>query len=143
MHADPHDLERFVVAQDPVFDRVTAELAAGTKRSHWMWFVFPQLRGLGASPMATRFAIRSAQQARAYLDHPVLGPRLRACVSMALTQSGKTARDLFGSPDDLKFRSSLTLFAAVSDDPLFASALAQFYDGEPDPATLAILASDP
>lgn len=139
MH-DSHDLERFVTAQDPVFDRVLAELRSGAKRSHWMWFVFPQLRGLGSSETAARFGITSGDEARAYLAHPVLGPRLRAATEAVLGTEGLTLNDIFGTPDDLKFRSSMTLFDAVSNgtEPLFAEALRRFC-GSPDPQTLRLL----
>src|SRR5580692_6153851 len=110
---DAFDLERFVTAQAPVIDRVRAELRAGSKRSHWMWFVFPQIAGLGSSAMAQRYAIASLDEAGAYLAHPVLGPRLRDCTALALDVAGRTAHQIFGNPDDLKFHSSLTLFAAV------------------------------
>ena len=141
MH-DPFDLDRFVTAQAPVIDRVRAELAAGRKQSHWMWFVFPQLAGLGSSAMARRYAIGSLEEARAYLAHPVLGPRLRDGVRHVLAIEGRDARGIFGTPDDLKFRSSLTLFAqAAPEEPLFPAALAKFYAGVPDAATLGELAS--
>src|SRR6185436_9505729 len=112
---DPHDLQRFVAAQAPVYSQVRAELAAGRKRSHWMWFVFPQMRGLGASAMAHRYGIASRAEAEAYLRHPLLGPRLVECTSLMLgVADGASANDVLGSPDDLKFRSSMTLFAALS-----------------------------
>ncbi len=137
---DPYDLQRFVAAQDPVIDRVRRELAAGQKRSHWMWFVFPQLRGLGSSPMAQRYAISSRGEAEAYLRHPVLGARLRECTELVLQVDGRTAAEIFGRPDDLKFRSSLTLFAAVApDNRLFPQAIARFFPDGPDPETLARL----
>ncbi len=109
--SDPHDLQRFVDAQNPVFDQVLSELQAGHKRSHWMWFIFPQIRGLGASPMANRYAISSIAEARAYLGHPILGPRLRECTRLVTEIEGRTIAEIFGYPDDLKFRSSMTLFA--------------------------------
>ena len=131
------DLERFVSAQDQVFAAVRAELAAGRKRTHWMWFVFPQIDGLGTSATARAYAIRSLEEARAYLDHDVLGRRLRECTSLTL-QSGVTdAHDIFGSPDDLKFRSSMTLFAIASyRSPPFTDALSVFFAGEDDALTL-------
>ena len=133
---DPFDLDRFVRAQAGVIDQALAELRAGTKRSHWMWFVFPQIEGLGHSAMAQRYAIRSLAEARAYLAHPLLGARLRESVAAALTAEGRSAREVFGSPDDLKFRSSLTLFAhAAPDEPIFGEALARYFEGEPDPMT--------
>jgi uncharacterized protein (DUF1810 family) len=140
--ADPHDLERFVVAQAPVWTEVRAELASGHKRSHWMWFVFPQLRGLGRSAMAERYGIASRAEAVAYLAHPLLGARLlEATALMVEAEEGRSALAILGSPDDLKFRSSMTLFAAVRTVPTspFQAALARFFAGVPDPATLALL----
>ena len=138
---DPYDLGRFVVAQGRLLDRVVAELRVGRKTSHWMWFVFPQVAGLGSSPMSVRFAIGSLAEARAYLDHPVLGLRLLDCIRLVLAVEGGSAHAVFGSPDDAKFRSCLTLFArAATQEPLFAAALDRFYGGEPDPETLARLA---
>ena len=137
---DPFDLRRFVVAQEPVYARVTAELRAGRKRSHWMWFVFPQIAGLGFSAMAQRYALCSLDEARAYLAHPVLGPRLRDCVRLVLNVDGRDAHAIFGSPDDMKFRSSLTLFArAAPGEALFRDALDKYYGGAEDAATLAEL----
>ena len=134
----PFDLERFVRAQNPVIDRVTKELRAGAKRSHWMWFVFPQIAGLGSSSMAERYAIANLDEARAYLAHPVLGKRLRECTEIVLGVEGRSAHDIFGWPDDMKFRSSMTLFARAADDPAtFAAALAKYFDGKEDEATLA------
>ncbi|QDB99863.1 DUF1810 domain-containing protein [Mesorhizobium sp. 8] len=134
---DPFDLQRFVDAQSPVFETVLRELRDGRKASHWMWFVFPQIAGLGASAMAQRYAIGSVEEARAYLGHPVLGQRLRQCVAALLDVSGRSAHEIFGSPDDVKLRSSLTLFAAAAPDkPLFTRALDRFFDGRKDPATL-------
>ncbi|MBO9549618.1 DUF1810 domain-containing protein [Pseudomonas sp.] len=133
-------LERFVEAQDRVYDQVLQELQAGRKRSHWMWFVFPQLDGLGHSIMAERYALSGLDEARAYLAHPVLGPRLEACVTALVQHSDKSAREILGSPDDLKLRSCLTLFGqAAPDHPLFPLGLVQFYGGEPDLRTLALL----
>jgi uncharacterized protein (DUF1810 family) len=137
---DPFDLQRFVDAQAPVYQRVVAELRHGRKQSHWMWFVFPQLAGLGHSPMARRFAIRSREEAVAYLGHGVLGPRLRECTTLVNAVEGRTIREILGSPDDLKFCSSMTLFGAVSSDAAFAAAIAKFYGGRPDPRTLDLLA---
>ncbi len=132
-----YDLERFVSAQQSVYARVTAELRAGRKHTHWMWFVFPQIAGLGHSAMARRYAIGSLDEARAYLAHPVLGPRLRECTQLVLGVQGRAAHAIFGSPDDLKFRSSMTLFAqAAPDDPLFRTALDTYFGGAPDTATL-------
>ncbi len=138
--SDPYDLQRFLEAQDPVYAEVCAELGAGYKRSHWIWFVFPQVQGLGSSPMSRRFAISSLDEARAYLKHPVLGPRLTECTRLVNQAQGKTARQIFGSPDDLKFRSCLTLFAQASGhDEVFEYALRKYYGGERDERTLALL----
>jgi len=135
--SDPFDLDRFTIAQDPVIDQVRRELSQGRKTSHWMWFVFPQLRGLGHSAMSHRYGIASLDEARAYLAHPVLGPRLRECVALVNEHAGKTAQDIFGSPDDLKFRSCLTLFdKAAPGEALFRQALQQFFGGLADAATL-------
>jgi uncharacterized protein (DUF1810 family) len=143
MANDPHQLNRFVEAQTEVYSRVVAELAAGRKQSHWMWFVFPQVVGLGFSAMAQRYAIGSRAEAEAYLAHPILGPRLLECTRLVLGVSGKTIRDILGSPDDMKFRSSMTLFGAVSTDPVFDQAIGQYYAGTRDQATLDILAQMP
>ncbi len=142
---DRFDLERFVRAQAGVHDRAVAELRGGRKYGHWMWFVFPQLSGLGSSATARRYAIAGADEARAYLAHPVLGPRLREAAD-AVVHAGRiepelTARRLLGTPDDLKLRSSATLFAAVAEDPApFRALLERYYEGEGDPRTLAMLA---
>ena len=137
---DPHDLDRFVAAQRDAYGTALAELRAGAKRSHWMWFVFPQIAGLGRSPMAQRYAIRSLAEARAYLAHPLLGRRLRTCTQAANGHPELTALTLFGSPDDAKFRSSMTLFGqADPNEPVFREALAMFFDGRPDPRTLEAL----
>ena len=134
---DPHDLQRFVDAQDTVYDRVLAELRAGRKTSHWMWFVFPQIAGLGSSSMAQRFAIASPEEAHAYLAHEVLGPRLHECTRLLMNIQGETISRILGSPDDLKFRSCMTLFAKVARSPEpFDAALEKFFDSEPDPKTL-------
>ena len=141
MENAPYDLQRFVDAQAPVMTRVEAELRAGRKSSHWMWFVFPQLRGLGRSAMAERYGMASLDEARAYLAHPVLGMRLRECCSLVLAVQGSSAQTIFGSPDDSKFRSSLTLFGrAAPQEPVFADCLRRYYNGVEDPATLALLA---
>jgi uncharacterized protein (DUF1810 family) len=130
-------LERFVQAQEPVIERVLAELRAGRKSSHWMWFVFPQLAGLGHSPMAQRFAIASRAEAKTYLAHPVLGPRLRECTRLVNAVEGHGIEEIFGHPDYLKFRSCMTLFAQASpEDRLFADALRKYFAGEYDPLTL-------
>ncbi len=139
---DPHDLDRFVQTQRGVYEQALAELTRGRKTSHWMWFVFPQWTGLGASPTARRYAIRSRAEARAYLDHPTLGPRLRECAGVAAGLEGRTAGEVFGPPDDRKFRSSMTLFEAVApDQPVFGRALERLCDGRQDPATLSALSA--
>jgi len=137
---DPFDLQRFVDAQAPVYQRVLAELRQGRKQSHWMWFIFPQLAGLGHSPMARRFAIASRDEAVAYLEHRILGPRLRECTALVNAIEGRTIREILGSPDDLKFCSSMSLFGAVCPDAVFADAIAKFYGGRSDQRTLELLA---
>ncbi len=137
---DPHDLQRFVTAQDPVYPRVCAELAAGAKTSHWMWFVFPQLKGLGRSAMAQRYGLASRSEAQAYWRHPVLGHRLKECTELVLSVEGKSALRILGAPDDLKFHSSMTLFArVVPEEPVFQSALQKYFGGEDDARTLQLL----
>ncbi len=137
---DPYDLQRFVDAQAPVYARVCAELRAGAKTSHWMWFIFPQLKELGQSATARHFGIASLAEAEAYWAHPLLGPRLRECSGLVLAVDGRTAFQIFGPPDDLKFRSSMTLFErAAPQEPLFGRALDKYYGGERDPRTLALL----
>jgi uncharacterized protein (DUF1810 family) len=139
---DPFDLDRFVQAQADDYKSALAEIAAGRKVSHWMWYIFPQLAGLGFSPLANRYAIRSLEEARAYLAHPLLGPRLVACAEAAVGVEGRTANDIFGFPDDLKLRSCATLFAAASPPgSAFERVLAKFYRGERDERTLALLAA--
>lgn len=141
MDTDPHDLARFLAAQDPVVDQVRAELAAGLKTSHWMWFVFPQRKELGRSATARHYGIGSRDEALAYWRHPVLGPRLAEFARLVLGVQGRTAHQIFGTPDDLKLRSCMTLFAAVApEEPAFRQVLERHYGGEPDPATLALLA---
>ena len=138
---DPFDLERFVDAQNPVIDEVFSELRAGQKRSHWMWFVFPQIEGLGSSATARRYAIRSPAEAGAYLGHPVLGDRLRECVRLVISAPHPIA-EVFGYPDHLKFSSCVTLFAAAApDDAIFSDALDVCCEGRADPATLERLAA--
>lgn len=138
---DPFDLQRFVDAQDRVYAAVLDELGNGQKRTHWMWFVFPQLAGLGHSPMAQRYSISGLDEASAYLAHPVLGPRLRECTERANAVAGSSAHDIFSSPDDMKFRSSMTLFAEVEKDGgPFGAALARYFAGEKDRRTMEILA---
>ncbi|MCD5996540.1 DUF1810 domain-containing protein [Pseudomonas sp. CDFA 602] len=136
---DVYDLQRFVEAQQPVLQQVEAELQAGKKRSHWMWFVFPQISGLGRSDMAQRYAISGLDEARAYLQHPVLGPRLEHCATLVASRADRSARDIFGSPDDLKLHSSMTLFALVAPgNAAFQDVLDGFFDGEPDPMTVQL-----
>ena len=132
---DPYDLERFVQAQAADYDRALSELRAGKKRSHWMWYIFPQLEGLGHSPMSQRYSIKSVAEARAYLDHPVLGPRLRDSAAIVRDIEGRTALEIFGSPDDLKLRSCVTLFAGVSVEPVFEQVLEKYFDGQHDEKT--------
>lgn len=133
--------EHFIAAQDRVWDDVLAELRAGEKRGHWMWFVFPQHVALGRSPMAQRYGLKGLDEARAYLDHPVLGARLSEATRLVLAVEGRTAHQIFGSPDDLKFRSSMTLFTrAAPGEPLFRQALDTYYGGEEDALTLGLLA---
>ncbi len=141
---DPFDLKRFVDAQQPVYGDVVDELRGGRKRSHWMWFVFPQLRGLGGSVMAVRFGIGSLDEARAYLGHELLGPRLRECARLVTAVQGRSIGQIFGSPDDLKLCSSMTLFAhATEDNQDFVAVLDKYYDGREDRLTLERLAPRP
>jgi uncharacterized protein (DUF1810 family) len=136
--SDPHRLERFRVAQDEgaTYERAVSELRAGRKRSHWMWFVFPQIDGLGQSAMSRTYAIASLAEAIAYLEHPVLGPRLRECAAILTQLQGRTAQDVFGAVDAVKLRSSMTLFAAAADEAApFRRVLAAYFDGTTDPAT--------
>jgi uncharacterized protein (DUF1810 family) len=139
MH-DPFDLHRFVAAQESVLDDVRAELAAGNKRTHWMWFVFPQLKALGRSATALHYGLAGRDEALAYWRHPILGPRLRECTALVLgVPAPRSAHDIFHSPDDLKFRSCVTLFAEVApEEPVFQQALGRYFDG-PDPRTLELL----
>jgi uncharacterized protein (DUF1810 family) len=146
--SDSHDryaLQRFVDAQDRVYDAVLNELRAGQKRSHWIWFVFPQVKGLGRSPTAQHYGISSLDEARAYLGHPVLGPRLRECTRLVAAIDGRSADDVFGWPDNLKVRSSMTLFARATGDPDvqadFRAVLDKFYDGAEDSATVDLLSA--
>ena len=139
MTGDPFDLVRFVAPQDAAWPCVQAEMAAGRKQSHWIWFVFPQIEGLGTSFRSRHFAIRSRQEAQAYLAHPVLGARLRGITELALKIEGRSAHDIFNDPDDMKFRSSMTLFDAVSTNDIFAAALNKYFNGERDSRTLSIL----
>jgi uncharacterized protein (DUF1810 family) len=138
---DRYNLERFVEAQAGVYEQACAELRAGRKRSHWMWFVFPQIRGLGSSEMAVRYAISGREEARAYLDHPVLGLRLRECLGIVVALEGKTVEEIFGYPDDLKFHSSITLFAEVegTSEHGFHKALKKYFGGKTDRRTLELI----
>ncbi|MEO8373164.1 MAG: DUF1810 domain-containing protein [Candidatus Solibacter sp.] len=137
---DPYNLQRFVDAQDPVFEQVCSELRAGNKQGHWMWFVFPQIKGLGHSWTAKKFSISSLDEAAEYLRHPILGPRLRECARLVKLVEGRSALEIFGYPDTLKFRSSMTLFAhATTDHDVFVDALQKYYGGERDRLTLAQL----
>jgi uncharacterized protein (DUF1810 family) len=137
---DPFDLDRFVRAQDPIMAQVRRELGEGRKRSHWMWFVFPQLRELGRSATAQHYGIGSLDEARAYLAHPVLGPRLVECTTLANKVEGRSVHEIFGSPDDLKFRSSVTLFASAQPGrSVFRDALDKHFGGEPAPLTAELL----
>lgn len=138
---DPFDLQRFLAGQAALYDTALAELRAGRKRSHWMWFIFPQLAGLGLSPISVHYAISGVDEAAAYLRHGVLGPRLAECCEAVLALPGRSAFDIFGSPDDMKLRSSATLFAHVSPpDAVFAQLLARYFPEGPDPRTIAGLA---
>lgn len=138
---DVYNLQRFLDAQGHVYDTVLDELRAGRKSSHWIWFIFPQITGLGHSRMAQKFAIASLDQAKAYLQHPVLGPRLRECTQLVLNVDGRSAEQIFSSPDNLKFRSCMTLFmTATTDNQIFKDALLKYFEGKPDQLTLDLLA---
>lgn len=141
---DPHDLDRFVSAQAEDFERAIVEIKAGRKQSHWMWYIFPQIEGLGFSPMARRYAITSLDEARAYLEHPVLGSRLLTSAEAALSVEVRSAFEIFGSPDDMKLKSCATLFAKISPpDSVFERLLGKFYEGERDGKTLQLLEAMP
>ena len=134
---DPYDLQRFVDAQSRCFDRVCRELSEGHKQTHWMWFIFPQLKGLGHSAMALRYAISSRQEAEAYVSNPILGARLRHCTQLVMVVEGRSIEEIFEAPDDLKFRSSMTLFAStVGENKIFNDALQKYFAGEPDQLTI-------
>ena len=140
---DPFDLDRFVQAQEGIYEQALEELRRGRKDSHWMWFIFPQVAGLGRSMMAQAFAIGSAEEGEAYLAHPVLGVRLRQCTVAVLAHADMSAEQIFGAIDAMKLRSSMTLFGALAGPASpFASSLQRFFSGEPDPATLAFLAAN-
>jgi uncharacterized protein (DUF1810 family) len=137
---DPFHLERFVDAQDPVFEQVKQELRRGCKTGHWMWFIFPQIKGLGSSAMAQHFALSGREEALAYASHPILGPRLLECTRLVNSVESRSIGQIFGYPDNLKFRSSMTLFAAVGgENTVFADALEKYFAGAADPLTLAAL----
>jgi uncharacterized protein (DUF1810 family) len=139
---NPFNLQRFIDAQDPEINDVLSELRAGRKTSHWMWFIFPQIQGLGRTAVSKEFAISSLAEAKAYLEHPVLGPRLRECASLVASITGSSSEEIFGYPDYLKFRSSMTLFArATPDNKIFLDVLKKYYHGELDPLTLQLLAN--
>ena len=137
MSPDQFNLRRFIEAQDPVIEQVLDELRAGRKASHWMWFVFPQIQGLACSSMAQRYALASTEEARAYYQHPVLGARLKQCTGLVLRIEGRRVEQIFGYPDELKFRSCMTLFAqVVPEEPIYRAALQKYFAGEPDALTL-------
>jgi uncharacterized protein (DUF1810 family) len=137
---DPYDLKRFIDAQNSTFEQVCAELRSGQKQGHWMWFIFPQLKGLGHSQMAIKFALSSRNEAEAYLKHAVLGPRLKECTQLVILIEGRSINQIFGYPDDSKFRSSMTLFASTtSENKIFKDALQRYFSGEPDHLTVELL----
>jgi uncharacterized protein (DUF1810 family) len=138
--SDPYELQRFVDAQSPIYERVLSELRGGRKKSHWMWFVFPQIEGLGRSELSVKFAISGRREAKAYLDHATLGPRLRECTTLVLKADAKPIERIFGSPDDMKFQSCMTLFDAVAPGTVFGEALEAFFAGRRDQLTLDALA---
>ncbi|MGA2370322.1 MAG: DUF1810 domain-containing protein [Candidatus Korobacteraceae bacterium] len=139
---DPFNLQRFVAAQDPAYGDACSELRSGLKESHWMWFIFPQIKGLGYSFLSQKFAISSRQEAEAYLRHPILGPRLRECTRLVNLLEGRSVQDIFGYPDDMKFKSCMTLFAsATPDNQIFLDALGKYYAGEMDTLTLQLLSA--
>lgn len=139
--SDPYDLDRFVRAQEPDYNQALSELREGHKRSHWMWYIFPQIEGLGLSPMSRQYSIKSAAEAHAYLDHPVLGPRLQECATVVYNISGRSAFEIFGAPDDMKLRSSATLFAGVSGGGIFEQLIQKYFEGQHDEKTVQALRS--
>jgi uncharacterized protein (DUF1810 family) len=140
---DPYNLQRFVDAQDPIYDQVRSELKEGHKRNHWMWFVFPQIDGLGHTSLARKFAISSLDEAKAYLEHPIVGPRLIECTKLVIGIERRAIEQIFGYPDDLKFRSSMTLFSrAAGDNSVFEEALKKYFRGEHDRLTIDRLEGD-
>ena len=141
---DPYNLRKFLDAQDPIYDQVVAELRSGIKRGHWMWYIFPQVAGLALSPMSERYSIESVEEAKAYLDHPVLGTRLIECVQLVTSIEGRSVQQIFGHPDWLKFRSCLTLFVETHvNDRVFEKALDKYFEGVPDLLTIEILGNLP
>ncbi len=139
---DPDNLARFIGAQEKVYETVLAELRSGSKRTHWMWFIFPQIDGLGRTPTAKYYSIKSWEEAQRYLDHPILGARLLECAGIVLAVDGRSALEIFGSPDNLKLKSSMTLFASVTDvQTVFVRVLDKYFDGERDQRTLDLLGS--
>jgi len=141
---DPYNLQRFVSAQEAEYGQALAEIRAGRKKNHWMWFIFPQFDGLGFSPTSRFYSIKTIEEAKAYLDHPVLGPRLLKCIRALLELQGRTAAQIFGSPDDLKLRSCLTLYSVASpSEKIFRKALEKYYAGEPDVRTLRLIGEKP
>jgi uncharacterized protein (DUF1810 family) len=137
---DPFNLERFITAQGTVYPQVVAELSAGCKRTHWIWFIFPQIKGLGRSSQSEYYGIGSLEEAAAYARHPLLGVRLVECTRLVNQVEGRSIREILGSPDDLKFCSSMTLFArAAGENPVFRAAMQKYFNGQPDPLTLALL----
>ena len=138
-HDEPFNLNRFINAQEGVYDRVLAELKNGRKRSHWMWYVFPQLEGLGQSSTSKYYALHSREEALAYLNHPILGSRLIECANTVLAVKGRTVSEIFGYPDDLKLKSSMTLFSCVASNPVFVRLLDKYFQGERDVRTLQLL----
>ena len=141
---ESNNLERFVAAQENVYETVLAELRSGMKQTHWMWFIFPQIEGLGHSPTSRYYSIKSREEARQYLSHPVLGPRLLECAAAVMGIDGRSASEIFGSPDDLKLRSSMTLFESVAEgQPVFAHVLDEYFEGARDQRTLFLLGSSP
>jgi uncharacterized protein (DUF1810 family) len=140
---DPYDLSRFLRAQDVDYERAVVEIKSGQKRSHWMWYIFPQIDGLGVSSLSKRYSLKSLDEARAFLQHPILGPRLLACAEAVASVEGRSATEIFGSPDDLKLRSCATLFACVSSPgSVFDRLLAKYYRGRRDGKTLQLLGID-
>jgi len=131
---DPFNLQRFVDAQSPIFDQVCSELRGGAKRSHWMWFIFPQIEGLGYSQLARKFAISSREEAVAYLEHPILGPRLIECTTLVNLIEDRAIEQIFSHPDDLKFRSCMTLFGDITGNQVFVDALSKYFKGKSDPS---------